>query len=447
VSRPILNWTPVANSGSQRSRPWQKLGLRELIGIMPRLTFTRPGDERNAWCLWLALFVMICLGISLGDVRSVAAHYSQAARDWGDGQPLYNGWGVGFIYLPQAAILHLPFGQLPRVPDEILWRALTIGIYALGLRRLCALSEQDHHVRLFPMATCVSIPLAFAAARNGQATLLLAGLLMLAVDDLVCRRWNRSAAFLCLAFAFKPLALPLVLVIATLHRPMTWRVTLGMLTVAVVPYLTQDWRYVTGQYTDCTVAMRIAAEIGTATPWAHLFGLLEIAGLALPVAVQMPLCAAAGAAVLGLNWLALRRLPAHRAGILLFSLTTTYLLLFNPRTENNTYAFLAPALGLCCGESFLVRQNWRVGALYLLIASGILGSYELGKLLAPQAPPVWPAPLMAVGFLAMLTMQLRREIRRSLVASTEPATPTTCAQISMSSISVWNAQKSSGSSG
>jgi hypothetical protein len=386
---------------------------------MPRLTFTRPADEHNAWCLWLALFLLIALGICLGDVRSVAMHYSQAARDWGDGQPLYNGWGVGFIYFPQAAILHFPFGQLPRLPDEILWRALTIGVFALGLRRLCALSEQDHRVRLFPMATCVSVPLAFAAARNGQATLLLAGILMLAVDDFVNRRWSRSASFLSLALAFKPLALPLVLVIAALHRPLAWRVAIGMLAVAVLPYLTQDWDYVTEQYTECAAAMRIAADVGTATPWAHFFGLLEIAGLALPIAVQTPLRAAAGLAVLGMNWLARRRLPAHRAGLFLFSLTTTYLLLFNPRTENNTYAFLAPALGVGCGEAFLVLRNRRLGALYLLVASGMLGSYELGKLIAPHAPPVWPAPLMAVGCGAMLIMQLRRETRRTLIASTE----------------------------
>jgi hypothetical protein len=389
--------------------------VRALIENMPRLTFTRPADERHAWWLWLALFLFIGMGICLGDVRSVATHYSQAARDWGDGQPLYNGWGVGFIYFPQAAILHLPFGQLPRVPDEILWRALTIGVYALGLRRLCALSEQDHHVRLFPLATCVSIPLAFAAARNGQATLLMAGLLMLAEDDLVNRRWSRSAALLSLAIAIKPLALPLVLVLAALHRPLVWRVALGLLTAAVVPYLTQDWRYVTDQYVECAAAMRIAASVGITTPWAHLFGLLEIAGLAIPVAVQTPLRAAAGAAVLALTWRAQRRLPDHRSAIFLYSVTTTYLLLFNPRSENNTYAFLAPAIGIYCGEAFLVRRNWRRGTLYLLIASGVLGSYELGKLIAPQAPPVWPAPLMAVGFSALIFAEYGSETRRRLI--------------------------------
>jgi hypothetical protein len=386
---------------------------------MPRFTFTRPGDERNAWSLWLALFLLICLGICRGDLRSVATHYSQAARDWGDGQPLYNGWGVGFIYFPHAAILHLPFGQLPRFPDEILWRALTIGVYALGIRRLCAFSERDHCVRLFPMATCVSIPLAFAAARNGQATLLLAGLLMLAIDALVNRRWNRSAALLNLALAFKPLALPLGIVIAVLHRPMTWRVTLGMLTVSLLPYLTQDWGYVSEQYAECALAMRIAADVGAATPWAHLFGLLEIAGLAIPVAVQALLRASAGVAVLVMNWLVQRRLSAHRSGIFLFSLTTTYLLLFNPRTENNTYAFLAPALGLFCGEAFLVQRNLRLGTVYLLVACGALGSYELGKLIAPQVPPVWLAPLMTAGFLAMLIGQLRREFRPSVFATLE----------------------------
>ena len=63
------------------------------------------------------------------------------------------------------------------------------------------------------------------------------------------------------------------------------RVTLlGMLAIALLPFLTQDWGYVTEQYAECAAAMRIAADVGTTTPWAHLFGLLEIEIGASPMA-------------------------------------------------------------------------------------------------------------------------------------------------------------------
>jgi hypothetical protein len=381
------------------------------------LTLTRASDERNAWCLWLALFVVISLGICVGEIHSVVIHYAEAALHWVDRQPLYNGWGVGFLYLPQAAILHIPFAQLPRVPAEILWRGLTIGIFALGLRRLCRLSEIDHHTRLFPMATCISIPLAFAAARNGQATLLIAGLILLAIDELVSRRWNRSAALLCLAFAFKPLALPTALVIAAVHRPLLWRIGLGLLIVAIVPYLTQEWNYVTGQYRECVVATKIAAELGIATPWAQFMGLFDVAGWSVPTAYQILFCMLAGGAVLFACRQLRRRLLVQRYALYLFALTTTYLLLFSPRTENNTYAFLAPALGVCCGEAFLVKRNRWLGALFVLIAFGILGSYELGRLIAPQTPPVWLAPLMTVCFAIIICCQVCREMRSAVPAA------------------------------
>src|SRR5262249_3943616 len=152
--------------------------------------------------------------------------------------------------------------------------------------RLCRLSERGHSVRLFPIATCAGIPLAFSAARNGQATLLIAGLILLAIDELVNRRWNRSAALMCLAVAFKPLGLPTALVMAVVHRPMIWRIGLGFSIVALVPYLTQEWGYVTDQYRECGVAMQIAANLGTATPWAQLMGLFEIVGWSIPAEYQ-----------------------------------------------------------------------------------------------------------------------------------------------------------------
>jgi hypothetical protein len=383
---------------------------------MPRLT--TAADERIAWSLWLALFVVISIGICAGDIHSVAIHYADAALHWGEGQPLYNHWGVGFLYLPQAAILHIPFAQLPRVPAEILWRGFTIGIFALGIHRLCRLSERGHSVRLFPMATCVSIPLAFSAARNGQATLLIAGLVLLVIGELVNRRWNRVTALLCLAIAFKPLALPTALVVAVLHRPLLWRVGLGLLIVAMVPYLTQEGSYVTGQYYECGVAMRIAADLGTSEPWAQLIGLLEVAGCSIPAEYHTLLRVLAGGAVLVACWQARRRLPVHRFGLYLFSLTTIYLLLFNPRTENNTYAFLAPVIGVCCGEALLVLRNRRLGAAVVLIALGILGSYELGRLIAPPAPPVWLAPLMTVCFAIIVCCQLCRETRSAVLSDT-----------------------------
>lgn len=384
-----------------------------------RLTFTEPRDERNAWKIWLALFVLLSAGICLGSEKSVAVHYSRAALRWLNGEPLYNGRGSGFIYLPQAAILHIPFALLPRCADEILWRALTIGLYALGLLRLCRLAQQGHQVRLFALATCVAVPLAFAAARNGQTTLLIAGLILISIADLAQGgRW-RPALLLCLAFAFKPTALPFVLLIGLLHRPLTIPMACGMLGVAAFPWLTQNPHYVSTQYLACAESLRTTVDVGITTPFAHLFGMLEVLGIVVPPTAQSctRIVAAVGILVVlsGLR----SRLPAHRYGLYLFTLTTGYLLLFNPRTENNTYAFLSPAIGLFCAEAFLVHRNYRLGGVIGLIAVGMLGGYEFAVRLAPHTPPIWLTSSMAVAFLTVVGYRLHGELGKSAATTDE----------------------------
>ena len=68
----------------------------------------------------------------------------------------------------------------------------------------------------------VAIPLAWDCARNGQATLIMTGFMLLAVVDAAHSRWWRATLWLALSVAIKPLAIVLVLLIAATDRPMTW---------------------------------------------------------------------------------------------------------------------------------------------------------------------------------------------------------------------------------
>jgi len=80
-------------------------------------------------------------------------------------------------------------------------------------------------------------------------------------------------------------------------------------------------------------------------------------------------------------------------------------MLFNPRTENNTYSCLAPALGV----AFAIA--WQTGrrtpaAIHAALALAIVGSWQIGKLALPTISPVWLAPLAAVVFAALLVRQI-----------------------------------------
>jgi hypothetical protein len=86
----------------------------------------------------------------------------------------------------------------------------------------------------------------------------------------------------------------------------------------------------------------------------------------------------------------------------MYSLAMLWIMLFSPRTENNTYACIAPTLGLAIaaglhgvGPAGTGRSRSRA-AVAMLVAAAVIGSYELGKLLVPGVRAVWLAPMATV---------------------------------------------------
>ncbi len=389
-------------------------------------TLTQSRDERNAWILWGLLFLTIATGILAGRTSTVTLQYATASNHWLQGDNLYRSDGHGFLYLPQAAILFIPFTLLPSALSEIAWRMLTVSVFAGGVFRLCRTAETGSGVRLFPLVTCVTIPLTWSAARNGQATLIIAGLMMLTVEELSRHNWWRAAILLSVGLAFKPLILVLILLVAGIYRPMLGRLLVGIGVVIAIPYVRGNGHYATTQYVAFAEMLGAAAYEGTHHPWAHLFGLLQTVGIEVSGSVQMAIRFGAAALTLLAGWHAHRRLPASRCPPYLFAIAGCYLMLFNPRTENNTYALVAPAIGLLCAEAFLVQRNTALGWVLVLLATGIVGSFEIGRRLVPTAHPVWLAPLMCVGFTALLLGQLLRELQQH-------AAPTTSGPTSLSS--------------
>lgn len=387
---------------------------------MFRLTLTQPRDERNARVVWCVFFVALSAYLLLGSRRSVTPHYHRAAQHWLQQAELYSHDGRGFLYLPQAAILYVPFSLMPYQAAEITWRLVSIALFAAGVFRLCKLAEQTGQVRLFPLVTCLTIPLTLSACRNGQSTMIISGLMMLAAWEISRERWTRASVLLCLALAFKPLTLVLMLLAAAIYRPLLKRLFVGTAMVLVAPYLLQNPAYVSEQYAGCWEMLGLAAQRGIDEPWAQLFGLLETFGLHVPELVQTPLRVGAAGLTLLAAWQAHRHLPAHRFAIYLYALAGSYLMLFNPRTENNSYALLAPSMAILGAELFLVERRYFLGAMQVLFMGGTLGSFEIGSRLIPWAEPIWLAPLMCVGFTGCLLAQLAREVRAD-AASLQPA--------------------------
>jgi len=365
-----------------------------------------------AWTGWAALFLVVAAMIVSGTTRTAVPPYRLAALNWIAGQGLYDGTGVGgFVYFPQAAILFVPFALLPQAVSEILWRLIIIGTFAVGLRGFAALAGDKTEKELFPLMTLVAIPLAWDCARNGQATLIMTGFMLLAVVDSARSRWWRATLWLALGVAIKPLALVLVLLIAVIDRPMTWRVLLGMIALALSPFAVQHPLYVFQQYSACLQNMTTAAHVGVvAHGWTTPFTALRaVAGVDVPERIQTIMRLIGAAVTLGLCFFARRRFDATRSAVFLFSLAVLYLMLFSPRTENNTYAMLGPAIGVFLACAFLVEKRTGEGILLAAMVFTLASSRVIERLVAPRAEAIWLPPLVAACFAVYLLARFFRE--------------------------------------
>ncbi len=387
-------------------------------------------DRRSLWIAWIGwsiLFLVICAMISSGVYRSAVPPYRLSALNWLAGKDLYDGLGIGgFVYFPQSAIIFIPFAMLPEAAGEILWRLVIIAIFAIGLQSFSHLARGRSNIELFPLMTLVSLPLAWDCARNGQATLAMTGLMLLAVVDIAHIRWWRATLWLVLGVAVKPLIIVLVLLIMAIDRSMRWRALLGIAALALAPFLIQHPGYVLQQYSACLRNMTTAAHVGVvAHGWTTPFTALRtLAGIDIAERVQTVIRILAAAGTLVLCFLARRRFNIDRSMVYVYSLAVLYLMLFSPRTENNTYAMLGPALAAFLALAFQIEKRAVEGVLLAATALTIVSHRPIERLLAPGAEQIWLSPLMAACFAIYLLVRFfvdqQRNAYANVIASAEP---------------------------
>lgn len=359
-------------------------------------------DRRSpVWWAWGVYLVVVCLLVVGAKPRSVTPAYRQAAEAWVLGEPLYDGVGTGFIYLPQSAILFIPFNALPYHFGEVAWRILNLACFLWGVRRLAALAALPIDRAQFGIMSLMMGFLAWDAVRFGQTTVLMGGLMMHALADLARQRWSRCALWLCLGFALKPLVVVLILLVGTLYAETRWRLAVGLLLVFLFPFALQQPHYVLEQYQAARHGLGAAVGLAETTYWASLFGVAHVLGFELSTGATLALSSVAALLVLALAWMAKKHLPREQACLILYALAGTYLMLFCPRTENNTYALLGPALALAWAQSWHGRRYW-LASTHALLAIGIGSSYELGRWFTPPEQAVWLAPSCCLPFLLLL---------------------------------------------
>ena len=369
-----------------------------------KITITQKSDVRNLWIVWGVVLLVVCLiGVFTGFSRTVTGAYAAGAHRWLGGENLYGEGIHGFLYLPQAAISYIPFAKLPHVMGEVLWRVVTILSFAGGVWYLTRCIKQLSKVEMFPIVSLVSLPLFFDSARNGQMTLLLAACMMMAVYELANERLWRVVLWCMLGLALKPLMLVVVLLIGALYPKTIWRLGAGVVGLAFVPVLFGGANYAIDQYVNFVHKADMASDSNLieAYGYADFFGMLRCFSVNISQEIQTIVRIVFAAVTLVFCWLAKKRWGNVMGGVMVLGFSVVYLMLFNPRTELNTYSMLSVVLGVFAGGAFLCQRKLWTGVLLVLCMVFAAGSYEFTKMITPGRN-VWLAPLVTTGFAAYL---------------------------------------------
>ncbi|TWU43229.1 hypothetical protein Q31b_22670 [Novipirellula aureliae] len=362
--------------------------------------------------------------------RSVSFHYERAAERWVGGESLYEhskDSGHGFLYLPQAAILHTPYAFASAISGwplfgDLLWRLFSWSMLAWATMRLssvifsdwrdsCGVSASTNRID-WRIALATSM-LGLSCLRIGQSTLLMTAIMLLCLDCWYRERYPLCAALAVLAICVKPLAivLPMLLFVVTpkTRKPLLFG---GILALAA-PFVLQSPTYVWQQYVDCVAMLRTASNAEVIAYWAQPFSMLSQFGIDIPSQFLHPIRAAAALVVLVIVMAATRNLSRSRQVLWLFAWTGIYLMLFNPRTENSTYALIGPLYGWYIAKAELESRRiagWFAFGLLILT----MGSHEIGKHFTPaDGSANWLAPLCCCVLTAMLAIEFLSEMKQT----------------------------------
>jgi len=361
---------------------------------------------RYGWWLWAAFLVVLTITVVLDPVdrRDVTPVYREATARWWARQDLYSPGIHGFQYLPQSAILFTPVTWLPFLVGEEVWRWLGVLLLAWGVWRLCRFAGPTVIASVFLLVTALTVATAVDAAQIGQANLLFSALMLHATADVARRRWWAAAVSLSLLVVVKPFGVVMVLLVAPLHEPVRWRLAECLTAVLASPFLFGTPSYVLGQYRMFVSKLMVSSRPDPGR-WADLTSLLWAAGGHPSEATMTGVRLALAVGALALSWKAVRRWGEPRASILTLAVATTYLMLCNPRTQENSYVILGPAVALFTASALLIdRHRWQT-ALLLAVFVGI-GFHRAFSV----HPNYWLQPLAALifaGYLAYNTLTRR----------------------------------------
>lgn len=368
------------------------------------------------WCLFGAYFVFYAV-MNPGK-HTVTPAYWQASLNWINSQNLYAGSGVGFLYLPQSAIMQIPFAIMPFTIAEAVWRIVNISLYAFSCYIVALLCRFMPVKKSFLIISLFSLPLAIDSARNGQINLTITTLLCIMAYTLTHKKYTLSVIVCLAGLALKPyMVVPLLLICGVFPKRCLPSAAIGVLILFLFPFLFQAPDYVLHQYKEFLNTLEVAHTVGQRRDFASFFGMLNVFGVNIESSVQMVFSLLLALAAFFYSLYHSIKSPEKESSIIIISIAISFILLFSSRTENNTYCMIGPFIGYFFLLSIAIQANLRIinAIILILCYVAMAGSYELGKFFTPDRA-VWLAPLGLTIFLCYTLMIILPGIQRLSLA-------------------------------
>jgi alpha-1,2-mannosyltransferase len=369
-------------------------------------------NKSRSWLIWIIVISLIEVIFIVfyhfhsGFHRTVLGAYYGASTSWIHGRPIYDiGTIGGFNYFLQSAILFIPFALLPFRVCVLLWFFINVALLWLGVYLVVSQfdkSQCGHYKKgafnlylFWMMLWCLG--LGFGALRNGQMNMFIMILTLFVVYCLQNKKDGWVSVWLNLGLALKPTMIILYLLILGCRPKIFPKLLLGLVIVIGFPFLTQSPNYVISQYHDSWLNFTSTITLGVETTnWASIFNALKVFNLGLPKRVVDLVIVVMALLTYGYTLFLYRRHGFKAWVWSLACMATIYLLLFNPRTENNGYILIAPFLGYLIASAWSHKRFWLVTSLFIM---GLLIAlnYDISRNLI-HGTTSWVSPLVTVVF-------------------------------------------------
>ncbi|WP_245442018.1 glycosyltransferase 87 family protein [Mesorhizobium hawassense] len=304
--------------------------------------------------------------------HSVVTIYRHGSEAFVAGRPLYQVHvAMGYLYAPAFAALYIPLMKLGPHVGDLLWHMLGFGVLTFAAMRQVRRLGGKEQTWLLSFGLFLALPVALAALRNGQATILLAGACWLLTLSTLEGRRAETFFWATLAIIAKPTAIIMLLLAGALRPRLIPVLVLAVLVALAIPYGFAPTDYVNAQYHDF-FRLLTSMTVDPTGPFVPADFTAPFTKFGIPVPESVATIVRVIAGLLTL-WLVLqfeRRLEPGIGGLAIFLTAAFYMCVFNPRVEQNTYAMVAVPAGLSIAllwrEKGAGAMRWFLAALLFI---------------------------------------------------------------------------------